>query len=410
MAFSGKLSHAQFIPHIAGKILVRSLPACFRLICIRRRVFENHALQLCGNTLIIAGRAEKFRHIGQINTAMFSNGYCQCFAGGVHAGDRVLWANRSLGEHIRLAFELFILIEIFQRAEQIVGRIILKQTPIFAVVEQTVFCGKSVISCVQLCLGCLNVLIRVIVQLLLNQLVDDLPQFHHAGDTGFGIIGQLHLRHNRIFSVVHLTVHHGIGEILYIRVSGERLALDFCIRNIWCFHLDFNILALNMLYRFGKLVGQHCALNGRNGQIVSVWGAFGGQLAQHHLRVVHKILVDSKAILGLAKLHPVRLMVDGAVTLLQEDNIRNHFGASIRLERIIRQTDRAQQVGTLCHVLAGGAVLAVHGVAAGDERHHAARTHLVDGFRKEIIVDGESQLVVRFIVDLVLTERYVAHR
>ena len=152
VAFSGKLSHAQFIPHIAGKILVRSLPACFRLICIRRRVFENHALQLCGNTLIIAGRAEKFRHIGQINTAMFSNGYCQCFAGGVHAGDRVLWANRSLGEHIRLAFELFILIEIFQRAEQIVGRIILKQTPIFAVVEQTVFCGKSVISCVQLCL------------------------------------------------------------------------------------------------------------------------------------------------------------------------------------------------------------------------------------------------------------------
>ena len=35
---------------------------------------------------------------------------------------------------------------------------------------------------------------------------------------------------------------------------------------------------------------------------------------------------------------------------------------------------------------------------------------MVDGFRKEIIVDGESQLVVRLIVDLVLTERHVAHR
>ena len=163
-----------------------------------------------------------------------------------------------------------------------------------------------------------------------------------------------------------------------------------------------------MLYRFGKLVGQHCALNGRNGQIVSVWGAFGGQLAQHHLRVVHKILVDSKAILGLAKLHPVRLMVDGAVTLLQEDNIRNHFGASIRLERIIRQTDRAQQVGTLCHVLAGGAVLAVHGVAAGDKSYNTARTHLVDGFCKEIIVDVETQFVIRLVVDLILTERHIA--
>ena len=49
----------------------------------------------------------------------------------------------------------------------------------------------------------------------------------------------------------------------------------------------------------------------------------------------------------------------------------------------------------------GGAILAVHGVAAGDERHHAARTHLVDGFRKEIIVDAESQFVVRLVVDLV---------
>ena len=227
-------------------------------------------------------------------------------------------------------------------------------------------------------MGCLNVLIQVIVQLLLNQLVDDLPQFHHAGDTGFGIIGQLHLRHNRIFSVVHLTVHHGIGEILYIRVSGERLALDFCIRNIWCFHLDFNILALNMLYRFGKLVGQHCALNGHNGQFLpSVLGAFGGEYAQNHLRVVCEILVDGKAIFCFAQLHPVRLMVDGTVTLLQEDNIRDNIRASIGTESIVGQTDGTQQIGTLRHLLAGGAVLAVHGVAAGDERHYPARTHLV---------------------------------
>ena len=103
-------------------------------------------------------------------------------------------------------------------------------------------------------------------------------------------------------------------------------------------------------------------------------------------------------------------MVNRAVTLLQEDNIRNNIRASIGAESVIRQTDGTQQVGTLCHVLASGAVLAVHGVAAGDERHYAARTHLVDGFRKKIIVNRKSQLVVRSIVDLVLTERHVAHR
>ena len=166
-----------------------------------------------------------------------------------------------------------------------------------------------------------------------------------------------------------------------------------------------------MLYRFGKLVGQHCALDGGNRQFLpSVLGAFGGQFAQNHLRVVHEILVDGKAVLGLAELHPVRLMVDGAVTLLQKDNVADNICASIGTERIVRQTDGTQQIGTFCHVLAGGAVLAVHGVAAGDECHHAARTHLVDSFRKEIIVDGKSQLVVRLVVDFVLTERHIAHR
>ena len=166
-----------------------------------------------------------------------------------------------------------------------------------------------------------------------------------------------------------------------------------------------------MLYRFGKLVGQHCALNGHNGQFLpSVLGAFGGQFTQHHLRVVYEILVDGKAVLGLAKLHPVRLNIRRTVTLLQKDNVTDNICACVGTERIIWQTDCTQQIGTLCHVLAGGAVLAVHGVAAGDERHHAARTHLVDGFRKEIIVDGESQLVVRLIVDLILTERHIAHR
>ena len=124
----------------------------------------------------------------------------------------------------------------------------------------------------------------------------------------------------------------------------------------------------------------------------------------------YEILVDGKTIFGLAQLHPIRLMVDGAVTLLQEDDVRNDIGACVRLKRIIRQTDGTQQIGTLCHVLAGGAVLAVHGVAAGDKCHNTAGPHLVDGFREEIIVDAEVQLVIRFVVDFVIAKRYVADR
>ena len=103
-------------------------------------------------------------------------------------------------------------------------------------------------------------------------------------------------------------------------------------------------------------------------------------------------------------------MVDGAVTLLQKDNVADNICTSVSTERIIRQTDGPQQIGSFCHVFAGGTVLAVHGITRSHKRHNAARTHLVDGFRKEIIVDGESQLVVRLIVDLILTERHIAHR
>ena len=245
----------------------------------------------------------------------------------------------------------------------------------------------------------------------MNQLVDDLPQLHHAGDTPLGGVGQLHLRHHGIFPVENFAVHHGVGEILHIRVSRERLALCLGIRNIWCFHLDFGVLPFDVLHRFGKLVAKVCALKGCNGQFLpSVLGAFGGQLAQHHLRMVYEILVDGKAVLGLAKLHPVRLNVRRAVTILQKDNVADNICACVSTERIIRQTDGTQQIGTLCHVLAGGAVLAVHGVAAGDERHHAARTHLVDSLGEKVVVDGESQLVVRLVVDLVVAEGYVAHR
>ena len=166
-----------------------------------------------------------------------------------------------------------------------------------------------------------------------------------------------------------------------------------------------------MLYRLGKLVCKAGALDGCNGQVLpSVLGAFGGQLAQHHLRVVYEILVDGKAILGLAQLHPCRFDVRRAVTFLQENNVADNIRTSVSTERIIRQTDSTQQIGPFCHVLTGGAVLAVHGVAAGDERHYAARTHLVDSLGEKVVVDRKPQLVVRFIVDFVIAKRYVADR
>ena len=102
-------------------------------------------------------------------------------------------------------------------------------------------------------------------------------------------------------------------------------------------------------------------------------------------------------------------MVNGAVTFLQKDNVADNIRASIGAKRIVRQTDDTQQISTFSNVLAGRRILAVQRVAAGNKGHDAARTHLVDGFCKEIIVDRKSQLVVRLVVDFIIAKWHIAH-
>ena len=69
--------------------------------------------------------------------------------------------------------------------------------------------------------------------------------------------------------------------------------------------------------------------------------------AQHHFRVVDKIPVDGKPILRLSGLSPFRHDVQRTVPLLEKDDVRYNLGTGILFERVIRQTDRSQQLGTL---------------------------------------------------------------
>ena len=61
-----------------------------------------------------------------------------------------------LGEHICLAFQLSVLVDDFQRTEQIVAGIIGKGQPVRPVIDKTIFCGKAVIEPVQFSLFILD--------------------------------------------------------------------------------------------------------------------------------------------------------------------------------------------------------------------------------------------------------------
>ena len=171
-------------------------------------------------------------------------------------------------------------------------------------------------------------------QLTIQQLPGGFPQSNHAQHTFCGHCRQFHLVHERIFAVVNLPVHVREAEILHAGVCRDRffLHIQFIVG-------DFRLRdgGMDIADCFFQLLGKVCALNGLDRSfLLAVLGAFRGNLAQHHFGMLRKILVDGVPIRRFAKVYPVCPLYRRTVTLLQEQNIRNHAGVGIALERIVR--------------------------------------------------------------------------
>ena len=366
---------------------------------------EYHTLQF-GNQLV-TGLAGKLFHVLHVHTGFFCDGYSQSFAGGVNGSNRLMGLDGTLGKHIRLALQFAVLVYDLQSTEQIVTGIIGKGQSVCPVIDKAVLGGEIIIESVQLCLLLPDVAVRRGgVHLQINELLDTFPQTHqpfHAGLSG-GV--QVRPHHTAVFTVIHITVHNGVGVVFYIGVSGNRSVDGFVLAQFR--QLGLLVGAANILHGIVQLIGQLQALDGVHGVVHAVSGAFRFLSAQHHLRVVQEIAVDGKAVLGLSGLRPFLHNVQRTPSPLEEDNIRDHFGPSIGLERSVGQTDSSQQLGALGQIPAHGGILGVHRVAGSHKGHYAAGPHLIQRLGKKVVVDVEAQLVVGFVVDLILTERHIA--
>ena len=241
-----------------------------------------------------------------------------------------------------------------------------------------------------------------------NQLIHAIPQCDHALDALGGGGVQLRFDHAAVFPVIHLAAHHGVRVVFHIGVCGDGRVDLFALAQLWQFRLLIG--AANVFHGIMELICKCQPLNGDNGKVLlAVLGAFGGLPAEDHLRVVNKIAVDGKAILVLAKVYPIRFDLNGTVTLLQEDDVGHNFRTGVGFERIVGQTNGTQQLRPLCDISADFGRLLVHRVAGGHKRDHAARTHLVEGFGEEVVVNGKTELVISPVIYLILSERDVAH-
>ena len=134
----------QLAAHIAGQVFVGGhIMGCAVLSQLSRHT-EDHALQLGGQFL--RGFSSQLRHICHIHTGFFRDGDSQGFAGGIHRSYRLMGLDGPFGEHIRLALQPAVLVNDFQGAEQIVGRIIRKGQPVGPVIDETVLSREIVIE------------------------------------------------------------------------------------------------------------------------------------------------------------------------------------------------------------------------------------------------------------------------
>ena len=247
--------------------------------------------------------------------------------------------------------------------------------------------------------------IRIVLRLVFQQRPHTIPQADHTADAALGGLGQLHRIHAAVLAVIELVIHQRIGEIANGGVCRDGLILALQLLPA----LIGGDLAVDILHSVGKETVQRLIRKGYTGRLRAIRSRYHFHLAQHHIRMVEEIAVHGDTVVVRPQLHPLWLNVHHAVTLLQEQNIRYHLRTRCRLEGIVGQADRAQQLRPLGDILPHVAGALVHGVAGGDERHHAARSHLIQRLGEEVLMDRQVQPVVAPILHLELTKGNVAH-
>ena len=127
----------------------------------------------------------------------------------------------ALGEHIRLAFEIALLVQYLQRTQQEIAGILPKGKAVATAGQQAVFLRVLVVEGIELRLLLLNILIGIALSLVVNESAYTIPEGNHATDAVLRRHGNLNGIHAAVFPEVYLTIDDGITEIAHIGISGD---------------------------------------------------------------------------------------------------------------------------------------------------------------------------------------------
>ena len=236
------------MPDVAGEVFVRRLPVAVH------RVEEDDAVQLVDEVLLAF--AGELGHIRHIHAGFFPNGQGEGFCGGVHAGDGLPLPDGALGEHIRLALELglVLIVQHFKGAEQVIRAVVCKGEGVAPAVDEAIFLGEAVIEAVELLLLGAYGNVVGFPHLKVDEPVNAVPQLCHSLDALLCGGVQVGLDHDGVLTVVHLAVHHGIAVILHVGVCGNGILYGFVLTEVR--QLCGFVLAADILNGVSELRGK----------------------------------------------------------------------------------------------------------------------------------------------------------
>ena len=93
---------------------------------------------------------------------------------------------------------------------------------------------------------------------------------------------------------------------------------------------------MNVGNGFVKLLGKVCTLKGFAGGFKSETPRYHFHLTEYHFGVLDEIAVHRYPVFVRAELHPIRLYIHNAVTLLQDQNIRHDLRSGVALKGVVR--------------------------------------------------------------------------
>ena len=135
------LCGAEFLAHITGEVFIGGLPSLApiraAILQIKRAgggVFVDYAFQVLYDLRDFIAAAHKGGHEAEIYTGFFSDADCKCFAGGVYGFNTGLLLDGALVEHIRFALQLPVIVQHFQRTQEVVRGIVRERKTVCTVI------------------------------------------------------------------------------------------------------------------------------------------------------------------------------------------------------------------------------------------------------------------------------------